>query len=86
MLVLAISVPVTDGGEKVVKVPSIYYSIQFQKGQEQEKALLDSNSKVNGINPAFARKLSLNIRKTNVGAQKIDGSTLKPFGMVIADF
>ena len=35
---------------------------------------------------AYAKKLGLNTRKTNVGAQKIDGSTLETFGMVIADF
>ena len=38
------------------------------------------------MNPAFARKLGLHIQKTNIGAQKIDGSTLETFGMVIADF
>ena len=38
------------------------------------------------MNPAFARKLGLNIQKTNVGAQKIDGSALKIFEMIIADF
>ena len=34
----------------------------------------------------FTQKLGFHIRKTNVGAQKIDGSTLETFGMVIADF
>ena len=38
------------------------------------------------MNPAFARKLGLHIRKTNVGAQKIDGYALEIFGIVIADF
>ena len=38
------------------------------------------------MNPAFARKLGLHIQKTNVGAQKIDGSILETFGIVIADF
>ena len=38
------------------------------------------------MNPDFARKLGLKVRKTNVGAQKIDGSALETFGMVIADF
>ena len=31
VLVLAISVPVTDGDEEVVKVPYIYYLVLFQK-------------------------------------------------------
>ena len=83
--VLATSVPVTGGDKKVViRVPCIHYPVWFQK--KQVKALLDSSSKVNAMNPDYARKLRLKIRRTNVGAQKIDGSALETFGMVIADF
>ena len=38
------------------------------------------------MNPDFARKLGLKVWKTNIKAQKIDGSALKTFGMVIADY
>ena len=38
------------------------------------------------MNPDYARKLGLKIRRTNIGVQKIDGSALETFGMVIADF
>ena len=38
------------------------------------------------MNPNYAQKLGLKIRKTNIRAQKIDGSALKTFGIVIADF
>ena len=38
------------------------------------------------MNSAFTWKLGLYIQKTNVRAQKIDGSTLKTFGIVIAYF
>ena len=38
------------------------------------------------MNLNYARKLGLKIQKTNVGAQKIDGSALETFGMVIANF
>ena len=38
------------------------------------------------MNPDYAWKLGLKIRKTNVGAQKINDSTLEIFEMVIADF
>ena len=77
--------PVTNGGEEViVRVPCIHYSVQFQ--EEQVRALLDSDSKVNAMSSAYAKKLGLKTRKTNVGAQKIDGSALETFGMVIADF
>ena len=76
---------VTDGDKEVViRVPCIHYLVQFQK--EQVRALLDSSSKVNAMSPAYAGKLGLHIRKTNDGAQKIDGSALKTFEMVIADF
>ena len=38
------------------------------------------------MSPAYTKRLGLKTRKTNIGAQKIDGSTLETFGMVIADF
>lgn len=34
----------------------------------------------------YAKKLDLQIRKTDVESHKIDGSTLNIFEMVIADF
>ena len=94
MLVSATSVPVTDGGEEVVlkRVPCIHYPVRFQEdsgqeGQQQQvRALLDSGSEVNAMSPAYAERLGLKTWKTNVGAQKIDGSALETFGMVIAGF
>ena len=86
MLVLATSVPVTDGGKEVVRMLCIHYPVRFQEGQEQIRTLLDSGSKVNTMSSAYIKRLSLKAWKTNVGAQKIDGSPLKTFGMVIADF
>ena len=77
---------VTDDGEEVIRVPYIHYSVQFQEDQEQVKAVLNSGSKVNTMNPAFARKLNFHIQKINIVAQKIDSSTLKTFRMMIADF
>ena len=38
------------------------------------------------MNPDYAQKLGFKIWKTNVGAQKIDGSALETFEMIIADF
>ena len=75
----------TDTSKKVVRVPCIYYPIQFQR-QEQVKALLNSGSEVNAMSPAYTKKLGLKTQKTYVGAQKIDGSALETFGIVIADF
>ena len=73
--------PVTDSGEEIARVLCIYYPVQFQenqgqKGQEQVRALLDSGSEVNAISSTYAKRLGFKIRKTNVGAQMINGSTL----------
>ena len=48
--------------------------------------MIDSGSKVDAMHPAYAAKLGLPVRKTEVGAQKIDGSTLETFRMAIAVF
>ena len=50
------------------------------------QALIDLGNEVNAMAPAYAKKLGLQVRKTDVGTQKIDGSTLETYGMVIADF
>ena len=83
-LVLATSVLVTETSKEVVRVPCIHYPIQFQEGQV--RALLDSGSEVKGMSPAYTERLGLKTRKTYIKAQKIDGSALETFGMVIADF
>ena len=44
------------------------------------------DSKVNAINPTYAKKLGLRVKQTDVEAQKIDRSYLNIFGMVIAGF
>ena len=38
------------------------------------------------MTPAYTEKLGLTTRKTDVGAQKIDGSTLVTYGIVIVGF
>ena len=91
MSVLATSVLITNSSEKIVRVPYIYYLIRFlesqgQEGQKQVRALLNSSSKVNAMNLAYIEKLGFKTQKTNIGAQKIDGSAFETFAMVIADF
>ena len=49
-------------------------------------ALLESGSKVNAVYPAFAKELGLPIRRTDVRAQKIDGTILDTYGMVVVAF
>ena len=67
-------------------VPCIRYPITFRKKSVPVSALLDSGSEVNAIHPTFARELGLPIRTTDVRAQKIDGTMLDTFGMVVAAF
>ena len=66
------------------RVPCVHYPIRFKKKEVQ--ALIDSGSEVNAMSPAYASKLGLKVHHTDVGAQKIDGSTLETFGMVLASF
>ena len=69
------------------KVLFICYPVQFRKDNGKDVlALLNSGSKVNAITLAYAAYLGFKIRVTDVGAQKIDGSSLTTYGMVIAVF
>ena len=89
MLVLATSASVTEASMEdtlLARVPCIHYPVQFRKGGSQIQALLNIKSEVNAMNSAYAEKLDLRMRKINVGAQKIDGSSLNTFGMVITSF
>ncbi len=38
------------------------------------------------MSQAFVQQLVFKIRKTNIEAQKIDGTTLKTYGMVVSTF
>lgn len=86
--ILATLVLVTNNNEVFVlkKILYIKYPVKFQKKYEQIKALFNNSSKVNFISFDFTWKLGFNFQKTHDGAQKIDDSTLRIFGMVIADF
>ena len=66
------------------QVSCICYPIRFKKNKVQ--ALIDSGSEVNAMTLGYALKLGLKVCPTNVGAQKIDGFTLKTFEMVLASF
>lgn len=66
------------------RVSCIQYLIQFP--QPLIKVIIDSGSKVNVMQPSFAKKLSLYVRKTDICIQKIDGSRLEIFGMIITFF
>ena len=87
--VSATSVSVTEASKEdfvLDRVACICYPIWFKKSEVQVQALLDSGSEINAMTLGYASKLGLKVRPTNVGAQKIDGSTLETFGMVLASF
>ena len=69
------------------RVPYICYPVQFRKDKGKDiLALLDSRSKVNVMTLAHVAHLGLKVRMTDVGARKIDGSSLATYGMVIPAF
>ena len=48
--------------------------------------MLDFESKINRITPAYTAYLHFKVRVTNIGTQKIDRSLLATYGIVIAAF
>ena len=61
--------------------------MQFQKNKSKDVlALIDSGRKVNVITPVYTAKLGFKMQKTDVGIQKIGGSLLKIYDIVIATF
>ena len=70
----------------LARVPCIRYTITFQKKSVPISALFDSGSEVNAIHPTFAQELGLPIRTTDIGAQKIDGTILDTFKIVVVAF
>ena len=70
--------------KNLTQVSCIRYPINFEK--KLLSSLLDSSSKFNAVHLAFAKELGLSIRPTDVGAQKIDGTMLDIYRMVIAAF
>ena len=95
MTVSATSTPIIIAKEKVVEdsensrsnlawVPCIRYPINF--GKKSILALFDSGSEVNTVYLTFAKELGLPIRPIDVGAQKIDGTTLDTYRMVVTAF
>ena len=89
--VMSTSASVTGANKKTQevildRVPYIHYPVQFRKYKEVIRALIGSGSKVNAIALAYASKLGLWIQVTDVKAQKIDGSLLQTFQIIITGF
>ena len=78
----------TDASEEALeRISCIHYLVQFKDTDKAlVQALINSWSKVNAIHPSFIKQLGLSIRPTDVGAPKIDGTTLDTHGIVVAAF
>ena len=74
--------------EALKRVLCIHYLVQFKKNADKTsvQALINSESEINAIHPFFAKQLGLPIRLTDVRAQKIDGTTLDTYEMMVAAF
>ena len=66
------------------RVPYVHYPIWFKKKEVQ--VLINSGSEINTMTPTYASRLGLRVYCTDVGVQKIDGSTFQTFGMILANF
>lgn len=92
VLVSAISALVTGASKEAQKVilsrmRCIHFPVQFRKDKRATiQVLINLGSKVNAMTLAYAKQLGLQAWKTDVGAQKIDGSFLRTFRMVIVGF
>ncbi len=69
--------------EELEWVSYIWYLITFKN---QTEFLLDLESEVNIMSLAFAQKVGFKINKTNVWAQKIDGTILETYRIIIFTF
>ena len=72
--------------EDFARVLCIWYPINFWKKSVPVSVLIDSGSKVNAIYLTFVKELGLPIRLIDVGAQKIDGTMLNTFEIVVVAF
>ena len=69
------------------KISCISYPVQFRKDKGKDVlALLNSKSKVNAMTLAYTAHLSLKVKMTDVGVQKIEGFSIAIYGIVIATF
>ena len=66
----------------------IHYPVQFKKDANEThvQALIDSKNEVNAIHLIFVKELGLTIRPTDVGAQKMNNTTLNTYEIVVAAF
>ena len=77
----------TEAPELILEqVSCIQYPVKFRKDKETVHALINFGSEMNDMISAYAAVLGFEICSISIRAQKIDWSSLKIFGMVIASF
>lgn len=69
---------------KLQRVLNIHNLAHF--GAISIEMLIDSDSKINAMQPSFEKSLGVRICRSNISAQKIDSSRLRIDGMIIALF
>ena len=79
--------------KELEQIMCIQYPIAFPGNITQDSsvlnsmsALFNSGSEVNIMYPTFAERLSFVVQTTNVSTQKIDGTTLETYEIVVAAF
>ena len=68
------------------QISCIQYSAKFQKDQKTIQILINFGSEINKITLAYVAMLGLKVCPIAVRFQKIDGSSFKSFGIIIASF
>ena len=90
MVTFALMTGASKKAPKVVfdRVLYIYYPVQFRKDKEGAtiQALIDFGSEINAMTPAYDKQLGFRTQRIDIRAQKIDGSLLATYEMVIAVF
>ena len=77
----------TEALEMILKqVFFIQIPVKFRKDKNTIQVLIDFGSEVNVMTPAYTAVLGHKVCFTAIRAQKIEGSFLKIFGIVIASF
>ena len=84
---MAASTLMIDAGKEALEcIPYIHYLVLFKWDTTEVQALINSKSEINAIHLTFAKQLGLSVQLTNVRAQKINGTTMNTYGMVVTAF
>ena len=87
VLVSATSTSMIGTREEALKcVPYIHHLVQIKRDTTQVQTLINSKNEINIIYPTFTKQLGLPIQPIDVRAQKVNGTILDIYGIVVATF